>query len=137
MPRICFTACMFFAIEIPPLRERREGILPLVEYFIDRYARKAGKNITGVDKKTLQGLESYAWPGNIRELQNVIERSVILCESESRSINESWLPEDPMPMEPKNETELSAKQAHEKRLIEAACEKVAAEYSAPWARQQS
>jgi transcriptional regulator with PAS, ATPase and Fis domain len=63
-----------------------------VKYFIDRYARKAGKNITSVDKKTLQLLESYAWPGNILELQNVIERSVILCEIEIFSIDENWLP---------------------------------------------
>ncbi len=68
----------------------------LVEYFIDRYARKAGKNIRGVNKKTLQLLQSYPWPGNIRELQNVIERSVILCETEIFSIDESWLPQQPL-----------------------------------------
>src|SRR5882672_3537520 len=78
-----------FPIEIPPLRERKEDILLLVEYFIDRYARKAGKNITTVDKKTLGLLESYPWPGNIRELQNVIERSVIVCETTSFSVDES------------------------------------------------
>jgi transcriptional regulator with GAF, ATPase, and Fis domain len=72
-----------FPIEIPALRERKEDIRLLVEYFIDRYARKAGKNITTVDKKTLRLLESYPWPGNIRELQNVIERSVIVCETAS------------------------------------------------------
>jgi transcriptional regulator with GAF, ATPase, and Fis domain len=81
-----------FPIEIPPLRERKEDILLLVEYFIDRYARKAGKHITTVDEKTLRLLESYPWPGNIRELQNVIERSVILCETDLFSIDESWLP---------------------------------------------
>src|ERR1700685_1725480 len=80
-----------FPIEIPPLRERKEDIPLLVEYFIDRYARKAGKTITTADKKTLRLLESYRWPGNIRELQNVIERSVILCETEIFSIDESWL----------------------------------------------
>ncbi len=80
-----------FPIEIPALRERRADIPLLVEYFIDRYARKAGKNITSVDKKTLGLLESYPWPGNIRELQNVIERSVIVCETENFSVDESWL----------------------------------------------
>src|SRR5208282_2507094 len=80
-----------FPIEIPPLRERQEDIQLLVEYFIDRYARKAGKNMSSVDKKTLQLLQSYPWPGNIRELQNVIERSVIVCESENFSVDESWL----------------------------------------------
>src|SRR5258708_11928138 len=80
-----------FPMQIPALRERREDIPLLVEYFIDRYARKAGKNITSVDKKTLQLLESYRWPGNIRELQNVIERSVIVCETEIFTVDESWL----------------------------------------------
>src|SRR5271154_72981 len=86
-----------FPIEIPPLRERKQDIPLLVEYFIDRYARKAGKKITTVDKKTLRLLESYYWPGNIRELQNVIERSILLCETERFSIDESWLPQQPSP----------------------------------------
>src|SRR6202011_2834591 len=84
-----------FPIEIPPLRERNEDIPLLVEYFIDRYTRKAGKKITTVDKKTLRLLESYPWPGNIRELQNVIERSVIVCETENFSVDESWLSQQP------------------------------------------
>jgi transcriptional regulator with PAS, ATPase and Fis domain len=92
-----------------------------VEYLIDRYARKAGKNIPSIDKKTLQLLQSYPWPGNIRELQNVIERSVILCDSEIFSINENWLPQNSMPIEPKNDSQLHARlQAQEKRMIEAA-----------------
>src|SRR5690348_7102163 len=77
-----------FPLEVPPLRERRKDIPLLVQYFIDRYARKAGKNITSVDKKTLELLQSYPWPGNIRELQNIIERSVIVCEAETFSIDE-------------------------------------------------
>ena len=80
-----------FPIEIPPLRERREDIPLLVEYFIDRYARKAGKTIRRVNKKSLDLLQSYPWPGNIRELQNVIQRSIILCETETFSVDESWL----------------------------------------------
>ena len=80
-----------FPVEMPPLRERRKDIPLLVEYFIDRYARKAGKDIRSVDQKTLQLLQSYPWPGNIRELQNVIERSVIVCEKEIFSVDESWL----------------------------------------------
>jgi PAS domain S-box-containing protein len=86
-----------FPIEIPPLRERKQDIPLLVEYFIDRYARKASKKITTVDKKTLRLLQSYSWPGNIRELQNVIERSVIVCESENFSVDESWLSKDILP----------------------------------------
>jgi transcriptional regulator with GAF, ATPase, and Fis domain len=79
-----------FPIEIPPLRERREDIRALVAIFVQRYARRAGKTIRRVSKKTLDLLEAYPWPGNIRELQNVIERSVILCESEVFSIDEGW-----------------------------------------------
>jgi formate hydrogenlyase transcriptional activator len=73
------------------LRERREDIAMLVEYFIDRFARKEGKKIRGINKQTMALLESYLWPGNIRELQNVIERSVIVCETENFSVDESWL----------------------------------------------
>ncbi len=80
-----------FPIEMPPLRERKEDIPLLVAYFIERYAKKAGKKIPRVNKRTLELLQSYAWPGNIRELQNVIERSVIICETENLSIDESWL----------------------------------------------
>jgi PAS domain S-box-containing protein len=110
-----------FPIEIPSLRERKEDISLLVEYFIDRYARKAGKNIKSVNKKTLELLQSYPWPGNIRELQNVIERSVILCETEIFSIDESWLPQQPLLTEPKNQTELSRSLlTQEKNMIEAA-----------------
>jgi PAS domain S-box-containing protein len=110
-----------FPIEIAPLRERREDISLLVEYFIDHYARKAGKHIKRVNKKTLELLQSYPWPGNIRELQNVIERSVILCETEIFSIDEGWLPQRPSPTEPKNEIELPQRLlAQEKGMIEAA-----------------
>jgi PAS domain S-box-containing protein len=110
-----------FPIQIPSLRERREDIPLLVEYFIDRYARKAGKNIKRVNKETLELLQSYTWPGNIRELQNVIERSVILCETEIFSIDESWLPKQPCLTERKNQMELPGRLlAQEKDMIEAA-----------------
>jgi formate hydrogenlyase transcriptional activator len=110
-----------FPVELPSLRERSTDIPLLVEYFIDRYARKAGKNIRGVNKKALQLLQSYPWPGNIRELQNVIERSVILCETEIFSIDESWLPKQPSLTESKNQMELPRSLlAQEKEMIEAA-----------------
>jgi formate hydrogenlyase transcriptional activator len=67
-----------FPIEMPPLRERKDDILMLVEYFVQRYANRAGRNIRSIDQKTLDLLQSYDWPGNIRELQNIIERSIIL-----------------------------------------------------------
>jgi DNA-binding NtrC family response regulator/signal transduction histidine kinase len=80
-----------FPIEVPPLRERKDDILMLVEYFVQRYATRAGKNIRSIDKKTLDLLQAYDWPGNIRELQNVIERSVVLSSSEVFAVDESWL----------------------------------------------
>ncbi|HUA34458.1 MAG TPA: sigma 54-interacting transcriptional regulator [Candidatus Binataceae bacterium] len=80
-----------FPIEMPSLRERRDDIPMLAEYFIDRFARAAGKRIHSISRKTLQMLQSYPWPGNIRELQNVIERSVILCDTDQFDIDESWL----------------------------------------------
>ena len=80
-----------FPIEIPPLRERKDDILMLVEYFVQRYANRAGKNIRSIDKKTLDLLQSYDWPGNIRELQNIIERSMILSSGDVLSVDEMWL----------------------------------------------
>jgi formate hydrogenlyase transcriptional activator len=122
-----------FPIEIPPLRGRREDIPLLAEYFIDRYARKAGKNIRGVNKKTLQLLQSYPWPGNIRELQNVIERSVILCDTEIFSIDEKWLPQQPnLPTESKHQSELPQRLlVQEKDMIEAALKETRGRVSGP------
>jgi transcriptional regulator with GAF, ATPase, and Fis domain len=110
-----------FPLEMPPLRARRADIPLLVEYFIDRYARKAGKNIRTVDKKTLQLLQSYPWPGNIRELQNVIERSIIVCETESFTVDESWLSQPPLDTRSGDKPFLSEKvAATEKEIIEEA-----------------
>ena len=90
-----------FPIEVPPLRERQDDILMLVEYFVQRYATRAGKNIRSIDKKTLDLLQAYDWPGNIRELQNVIERSVILSSSEVFAVDESWLPKQSVRARPR------------------------------------
>jgi formate hydrogenlyase transcriptional activator len=80
-----------FPVAVPALRERADDIPLLVEYFIDRYARKAGKTIRRVNKRTLERLRSYPWPGNVRELQNVIERSVIVCDTDEFRVDESWV----------------------------------------------
>jgi transcriptional regulator with GAF, ATPase, and Fis domain len=80
-----------FPIEVPPLRERAEDIGPLVEHFIRQYASRSGRAIPRVSGRTLEMIRTYSWPGNIRELQNVIERSLIVCESDTFSIDESWL----------------------------------------------
>jgi PAS domain S-box-containing protein len=110
-----------FPIEVPTLRERREDIPLLVTYFLNRYSRKAGRHFTAVDKRSLDLLQAYAWPGNIRELQNVIERSVIVSDAEIFSVDESWLSRQPRARETKNAVELPQKlAAQEKEIIEAA-----------------
>jgi PAS domain S-box-containing protein len=86
-----------FPIEVPPLRERKDDVLLLIEYFVQRYATKAGKDIRSIDKKTLDLLLSYDWPGNIRELQNVVERSVILSSGDVFSVDELWLSKELVP----------------------------------------
>jgi formate hydrogenlyase transcriptional activator len=105
-----------FPLEMPPLRERVEDIAVLVEYFINRYARKAGKTYRRVSSRTLDRLRSYPWPGNVRELQNVIERSVIVSDTDEFTVDESWLSS-----RPGAETRLglsSTLVSHEKTLIE-------------------
>jgi transcriptional regulator with GAF, ATPase, and Fis domain len=86
-----------FPIEVPPLRERKGDLLLLVGYFARRYAKRAGKSIRSVDKRTLDLLQAYDWPGNIRELQNIVERSVILSSDEVFSVDESWLSNETIP----------------------------------------
>jgi PAS domain S-box-containing protein len=81
-----------FPIHVPSLRERKDDIPLLVEYLVERYAKRAGKKISHIKKKTLDLFQAYDWPGNIRELQNVVERAVILCEGETFSVDETWLP---------------------------------------------
>jgi formate hydrogenlyase transcriptional activator len=80
-----------FPIHIPPLRDRVKDIPLLVEYFAKRYATKAGKKINSIKRKTMELLQAYDWPGNIRELQNVIERAVILCDGDSLAVDKTWL----------------------------------------------
>jgi formate hydrogenlyase transcriptional activator len=84
-----------FPIHVPPLRDRPDDILLLAKYFIERYAAKAAKRIRRVEKRTAELIEAYDWPGNIRELQNVVERAVILCDSDTFCVEESWLRSEP------------------------------------------
>ena len=109
-----------FPLEVPPLRERKEDIPLLVQYFVDRYATKAGKRITGITKRSLELLQSYTWPGNIRELQNVIERSVIVSDSENLSVDESWLGKRPMAADSPGHGLSERLASQEKEMIEAA-----------------
>ncbi len=108
-----------FPIAVPPLRERAEDIPLLVEYFVGRFAKGAGKDIHHVGKETLEQLKAYDWPGNIRELQNVIERAVILTEGETFEVDESWLKrEQAAPARPRER--LSALEDREMEMIQAA-----------------
>jgi PAS domain S-box-containing protein len=121
-----------FPIQMPALRERREDIPVLVKYFIDRYARKAGKQIINISNKTLDLLQSYPWPGNIRELQNVIERSVIVCDTENFSVDESWLFHEDLPAS-RQRPRLSEKlAAEEKTEIEAVLTETRGRVSGPY-----
>jgi len=120
-----------FPIEMPPLRERREDIPLLVEYFIDRYASKTGKKIRSINKKTLDMLVSYAWPGNIRELQNVIERSVIICDTEDFTVDESWLSQKSARTEPASQPLLRMTVDQEKEMIEATLAETGGRVSGP------
>ncbi|PYV58943.1 MAG: Fis family transcriptional regulator [Acidobacteria bacterium] len=87
-----------FPIQMPGLRERRDDIPLLAEYLIDRFAKRVGKRITKISKKALDLLQAYHWPGNIRELQNVIERAVILSDGETFVLDETWF----APVSPKS-----------------------------------
>ena len=121
-----------FPIEMPPLRERREDIPLLVGYFVDRFARRAGKHFQAISKKSLDLLQTYPWPGNIRELQNVIERSVVVCETESFAVDESWLSRPTLATEPVVQVELSGRLAtQEKEIIEAALRECQGRVSGP------
>jgi PAS domain S-box-containing protein len=105
-----------FPIAMPALRERADDIPLLVEYFIDRYSRKTGKRLRRIKKRTLDHLRSYPWPGNVRELQNVIERSVIVCDTDEFTVDESWLSARPVV---EGRVALSGTlAAHEKSIIE-------------------
>jgi formate hydrogenlyase transcriptional activator len=124
-----------FPIQLPSLRERADDIPLLVEYLIDRYAKKAGKRIRSIDKHTLALFQDYNWPGNVRELQNVVERAVVLCDSETFSVDATWLKREI----PKDSGHLSAvsrglgrlDETKERELIEAALAQTGGRVSGP------
>ncbi len=109
-----------FPIRVPPLRERKGDIPMLVEYFARRYAEKAGKQISKIDKNTLKLCQSYHWPGNIRELQNIVERSVILCAGDTFWIDEAWLSSQNARLPESSGPLTKTLKNYEKELIEAA-----------------
>jgi formate hydrogenlyase transcriptional activator len=83
-----------FPVHVPSVRERQDDIPILVDYFISRFATRMGKRIRQIDRRTLEAMQRYSWPGNIRELQNVIERGVILADSEVFRLDPGTLPDD-------------------------------------------
>jgi formate hydrogenlyase transcriptional activator len=109
-----------FPIQMPSLRERADDIPLLVEYFIERYGKTAGKKFRNLNKKTLELFQAYDWPGNIRELQNVIERAVILCDSETFSIDETWLRRESHQSYGSSVPIVATLVEHEKEMIETA-----------------
>jgi formate hydrogenlyase transcriptional activator len=107
-------------IKMPSLRERADDIPLLVEYFIGRFGKRVGKKFRTIDKRTVDLFENYNWPGNIRELQNVIERAVILSDGDTISVDEAWLAqESPQFQDPKIAMN-DALNRHEKEMIESA-----------------
>jgi formate hydrogenlyase transcriptional activator len=107
-------------IEVPPLRERVADIPLLVEYFVDRFGKRAGKKFKTIDKKSIKAFQAYVWPGNVRELQNVIERAVILSEGETFALDEAWLKRE-LRADPKRTGTLHGSLVkEEKEMIEAA-----------------
>ena len=109
-----------FPIDVPSLRERADDITLLVEYLVARSAKRAGKKIRHIEKATLDLFKAYTWPGNIRELQNVVERAVILCEGDTLSVDESWFKHDP-PRSPGTTQSLPTSPFNQEReMIEAA-----------------
>jgi formate hydrogenlyase transcriptional activator len=119
-----------FPVQVPPLRERIADIGLLLEYFINRYATQVGRKFTHLANGTLELFKSYEWPGNIRELQNVVERAVTLCDGDIFVVDESWLRNDTsaqsIPAGP-----LAALAEREREMIEAALAQCQGRVSGP------
>jgi formate hydrogenlyase transcriptional activator len=120
-----------FPVRVPSLRDRKDDIPLLAKYFIQRYATSTGKKIKNIDRKMLELLQAYDWPGNIRELQNVIERAVILCDGETLSIDESSIRSETLGTLQTSDALTDALMTREKEMIEAALEDSRGRVSGP------
>jgi transcriptional regulator with GAF, ATPase, and Fis domain len=125
-----------FPMEVPALRDRREDIALLVEYFTHRFGNRAAKRINAIPKATLDALQDYDWPGNIRELQNVIERAVIISESSELSVDLRWLSASrskvPSDAPPQPSSKGNPIVDHERSLIESTLEEAMGRVSGPF-----
>ena len=121
-----------FPLDVPALRERRSDVPLLVEYFIHLSSKRLGKRIRSVTKETSTLLQSYDWPGNIRELQNIIERAAIVCDSDTLSIDARWLSGRPLRTPPMPSLSTGTLAAHEKDAIEAALAETKGRVSGPF-----
>jgi transcriptional regulator with GAF, ATPase, and Fis domain len=117
-----------FPLEVPSLRDRQEDIPLLVEYFVNRFGKRAGKPIRGIGRKALELLKTYAWPGNIRELQNVIERAVIISDTGTLTVDARWLSSSRLRAQSPTQTLV----AHERQAIEAALAESKGRVSGPF-----
>jgi DNA-binding NtrC family response regulator/tetratricopeptide (TPR) repeat protein len=125
-----------FPIQMPPLRERVDDIPLLAEHFVDRCANKVGKRFRAIDEKTISLLRDHTWPGNIRELQNMVERAVVLCDDDTFSIDETWLkvdvpPEMRRPRVGRLDEAQARQMAEARRMIEAALAQTGGQISGP------
>ena len=109
-----------FPVRIPPLRERRDDIPVLVEYLVERYAKKAGKRIRNIRSNTLELFDAYDWPGNVRELQNVVERAVILADGDTFTVDDAWLRREAIPAAEPTVSLAGSLVEREREMIEAA-----------------
>jgi DNA-binding NtrC family response regulator len=109
-----------FPIQVPPLRKRAEDIPLLIEYFVKKFAEKMAKRIKQIEKRTLELCQAYSWPGDIRELQNIVERSMILCTGDTFSIDEAWLSIEQPSRTGMSGPLIQTLQDQEKEMIEAA-----------------
>jgi formate hydrogenlyase transcriptional activator len=120
-----------FPIYIPPLRERPEDIPPLVRHFVHEFARRMNKTIDGISSETMEFLTRYSWPGNIRELQNVIERSVVVHQKGSLSVKRRCLPQAALHIEPTTHRSLRRSVSDDRRMIDAALVEAEGRVSGP------
>ena len=118
-------------IQVPSLRERTDDIPLLVDYFVGRFGKKAGKKFRTIEKQTVELFESYQWPGNVRELQNVIERAVILSDGDSFCVDETWLKRQAPEFASPAVALSNVLQRQEKEMIEAALAEARGRVSGP------